>query len=155
MVNIVVICTGNICRSPMGEGLLRDRWAKTGRTDLKVTSMGTHGLDNQPASEYARLVCGEHGIDISGHRSRQLMSDELAASHLIFTMEQVHKEFVNMFFPRVSDRIFLLGAWPGKETRKCNIEDPMGGTMKAYRRSFDIIAFHVDRILPEIVEYYN
>jgi len=155
MVNIVFVCTGNLCRSPMAEGILRDRWTKLGRNDLLVTSMGIHGVDSQPASENARLTCEEHAIDISSHRSRQLVYEELEAAHLILAMERVQKDFIELFFPRFREKVFLLAAWPGKETRKSNIDDPMGGTVKAYRRTFDAIASHVDRVLAAIIEYYG
>jgi len=139
----------------MAEGILRDRWAKIGRDDLSVSSMGIHALDGQPASEFARQVCREQGIDISAHVSRQLVYDELTAAHLILMMEQVQKEFVKTFFPRIDEKLSLLGAWPDSETRKSNIDDPMGGTLKAYRRAFDAIAFHIDRILPVLVERFG
>ena len=155
MVRVIFVCTGNLCRSPMAEGILRERWKGLGRNDLTVSSMGIHGLDNQPATEFAAQVCEEHNIDISTHRSRQLVYEELTAAHLIFAMEQVQKEFVDMFFPRVQDKTFLLAAWPGEATRKSLIADPMGRPIKAYRRAFDTIAQHIDRILPELVEYYG
>ncbi|GAF93679.1 unnamed protein product, partial [marine sediment metagenome] len=52
------------------------------------------------------------------------------------------------------DKSFLLGAWPMKETRKCDIKDPMGSTLKTYKQVYKIINEHIDRIIPEIREYY-
>ncbi|MBD3391952.1 MAG: low molecular weight protein arginine phosphatase [Chitinivibrionales bacterium] len=155
MISVVFVCTGNLCRSPMAEGILRDRWLKRGRGDLTVSSMGIHGLDSQPASQHAREVCAEHGIDISPHRSRQLVYEELEGAHLVLAMEPVQKEFVGLFFPRFKDKVFLLGAWPGKETRKSTISDPMGQSIRMYRRTFETIAEHIDRIIPSIEEFYG
>jgi len=148
MKRIVFICTGNICRSPMAEGLLRHKGLVPGREDVIVSSMGISGLNNEPATEHTRAVCLANGFDMSQHRSRPVIGDELKGADLIFCMETVHKEFVRTFFPWYKDKTFLLGAWPGKETRKSGIQDPMGGSLQVYRRIFSIIETHIDRILP-------
>jgi protein-tyrosine phosphatase len=116
--------------------------------------MGVHGLDNQPASQYAQKVCLEHGVDISSHRSRQLVYDEMQSAHIVFALERVHKEFIATFFPRFNEKVFLLGAWPDAETKKSNVDDPMGGTLKAYEKCYSIIAHHVDRIIPFLPDIY-
>jgi protein-tyrosine phosphatase len=139
----------------MAEGILRSRISVMGLSDIQVSSMGIHGLDGRPASGIARQVCLEKGIDISNHISRQINPDELFKADFIFPMEQVHKEFIKIFFPRVSEKVFLLAAWPGDENRKTNIEDPMGGGQKAFRRTFDKIAAHIDRILPELTSIFS
>jgi protein-tyrosine-phosphatase len=146
LLRIVMVCTGNICRSPMAEGLLRDRWRRRGRDDLVVTSMGIRGLDNSPPTEMARRVCEEHGVDISAHRSRPLVGDELAEADLVLTMDQLQREFVQLFFPIARDRVFLLGAWPGAENRKSPVKDPIGGSLRLYRKTFSIVEGHIDRI---------
>jgi len=148
MIRVVFICTGNICRSPTAEGLLRYKGLKKGRDDLIVSSMGISGLENVPATPFAQTVCREHGFDISPHRSRPLMGEELRTADLILCMEPVHREFLKTFFPWDKDKIFLLGAWPEKETRKSPIQDPMGGPLEIYQRIYGIIETHIDRILP-------
>jgi protein-tyrosine-phosphatase len=148
MINIVFICTGNICRSPMAEGFLRFKWKDAGHNDLTVSSMGIHGLDAFPPTKYAQAVCEEHGFDISSHRSRSLLGEEIQKADLILCMEPAHKRFVQMFFPWQRDRVYLLGAWPEKEARKSSIRDPMGKTYEEYQRVFDLIRGHIERILP-------
>jgi len=132
----------------MAEGLLRHKGLASGREDLVVSSMGISDLDNEPATEHTRAVCMAQGVDISHHRSRPLTGGELKEADLIFCMETLHKEFVKTFFPWYQDKIFLLGAWPGKETRKSGIQDPMGGSLKVYQRIFSIIETHINRIFP-------
>ena len=151
---IVFVCTGNICRSPMAEGLLRHRWPESGEEALAVSSMGTHGLDQAPAQPFARQVCEAHGIDIAAHRSRPLVGDELRQADLVFCMEPAQQAFVQTFFPWLKDRIHLLAAWPGKPTRKSVIPDPMGAPLGAYEAAFDRIQRHIDRILPELTARY-
>ena len=148
MRQIMFICTGNICRSAMAQGILRTRWAGSGLDELTVSSMGIHGLDHQPACEPASRISLEHGVDISGHFSRPLGFDELNQADLIFCMEMVHKDFILLFLPHLVDRVFLLASWPDKDSPKCNIKDPMGGSGKDYRLAYDIIARHIDRIIP-------
>jgi len=132
----------------MAEGILKSRWSASGREGLTVSSTGIHGLDRQSASATAQRICSEHGVDISGHVSRPLSFEDLNRAELIFCMEKVHKDFILLFLPQLVDRVFLLAAWPNKETSKCNIKDPMGGSEKVFRQAYDTISGHIDRILP-------
>lgn len=150
MNRIIFVCTGNVCRSPMAEGILKARFASINRSDIIVSSMGIYGLDRKPASDLARQVCAENGIDISRHISRQLDFDEIKESRLILTLEMAHKNFILLFFKNLMERVFLLGCWPGEDSQKGNIKDPMGGSLKDYRKAFQIIAGHIDRILPDL-----
>jgi len=132
----------------MAESLMRHKWRETGRDDLQVSSMGIHGLNDIPATEYAQKVCKENGVDISSHRARSLVGEELQKADLILCMEPVHKKFVTTFFPWLRKKVFLLGAWPGKGTRKSTIVDPMGGSYKKYQQIFGAIDTHIQRIIP-------
>ena len=127
---------------------MREKAQKSGRRDLIVSSMGTHGLYDSPATEYAQKVCKEDGVDISPHKARYLMGDELEKADLILCMEPVHIKFVETFFPWSRKKIFLLGAWPDKATRKSAIQDPMGGSYQKYQQVFDLIKHHIERIFP-------
>lgn len=156
MLRVIFVCTGNICRSPMGEGIFRDRWEKLEKGEIKVSSMGTHGLDNKPASTSGQEICLENGIDISNHRSRELVASEMEEADLIFCMEKVHREYIRVFFPRFEEKTVLLGAWPDrKENRKANVADPIGKNEKAYRKTFKIISDHIDHVMPFVVEHYT
>ena len=148
MKQIVFVCTGNICRSPTAEGILLHKCGEMGRDDLVVTSMGIHGLTDWPATDYAQEVCQENGIDISSHRARALIGEELQQSDLILCMEPFQRQFVQTFFPWLRDKVFLLALWPKTRNRKGSIQDPMGGSMEDYRRIFRIIEGHIDRIIP-------
>jgi protein-tyrosine phosphatase len=138
----------------MAEVVLRHEWEARGKDSLIVSSMGIHGLDNQEASQYAQEVCGENGIDLTEHRSRRLIIPELEEADIILSMEKIQRDFIQLFFPKFSDKNFLLGAWPDKETKKSEIRDPVGGSLKVYRQVYDIIYKHIDRIIPAIEEMY-
>jgi len=108
MLNIIFVCTGNICRSPMAEGFLRYKWHGMERGALFVSSMGIHGVTDSPATEHAQAVCRKNGFDISSHRARCLVGEELLRADLILCMEPVQKKFVQVFFPWRRDRVALL-----------------------------------------------
>ncbi len=148
MKQIVFVCTGNICRSPTAEGILLHKCHEMGRDDMIVSSMGSHGLTDWAATDYAQAVCQENGIDISSHRARPLIGEELQNPDLILCMEPFQRQFVQTFFPWLRDKVFLLGIWPKKRNRKGSIQDPMGGSLEEYQRIFSIIQGHIDRIFP-------
>lgn len=150
MAHVIFVCTGNICRSPMGEAILRERWKNAGLGGLTVSSMGIHGLDNKPASSLAQQICAENGIDLSGHRSRPLVPDEIRDADLVLSMEGIHQEFLSLFFPQYAEKFSLLGAWPEAPRKKSNIPDPMGGSARVYKKAYTQISTQIDRILPEL-----
>lgn len=149
MISIVFVCTANRCRSMMAEGIMRARWVKSGGRGCAVSSMGIHGMDNLPPTDLAVRVCSDNGIDISRQRSRPLVPEELTRADLIFAMERLQKDFLKLFYPRLDENIFLLGAWPDRnDARKSGVKDPIGGTLGDYRKTFRILSDHIDRIVP-------
>ena len=150
MSGIVFVCTGNICRSPMAEGILRHRLEEEDIYGIQVTSMGVSGLDNLPATEQAQQVCEEHGIDISEHRSRPIVGEEIQDADWVFCMEPGHQQFLNTYYPWHKDQIVLLAAWPEKPNRKSVVPDPYGRAIDVYRDVFDQIAGHIDRVFDDL-----
>ncbi|MCG6895118.1 MAG: hypothetical protein LJE65_16055 [Desulfobacteraceae bacterium] len=144
---VVFICTANICRSPMAEGIFNHNAGLAGRGDLIGTSMGIQAMEGQPASLFSQQVCNENGIDLSGHQSRPLIGEEIREAELILCMEKGHADFVKTFFPWHRDRIFLVGAWPNKENRKSPVEDPVGAPVEVFRQVFERLNDHILRIL--------
>ena len=82
MKTILLLCTGNICRSPMAEALFRH--AVRGRGDFRAISAGIGAMDGQPPSHYSVLAMRELGIEISGQRSRQLTVELVRAADIFF-----------------------------------------------------------------------
>jgi len=160
---VLFVCTGNTCRSPMAEGILKKMLEDKGVGNLEVSSAGTHGLSNAPASLFAMEVAGDRNIDLSGHRSRRLTPEMIKEADLILAMSQEHLDFISRIDRRVEDRTFLLKAFPqvnsasnkGRNDGVLSIEDPIGRSLDDYERSFVEIEKEIRRILPELLKSAN
>jgi len=146
---ILFVCTGNICRSAMAEGLLKDRLAREGKEQIiQVRSAGIWGLDGQMASAHAILAMDQRGIDIRGHRARTLTQKEVDQADLILAMAQAHADAIRKYFKRWEGKLFLLSEMVGK---KFDIEDPYGAPLSAYiscvTRIAEIIEHGYERIM--------
>ena len=143
---ILVVCTGNICRSPMAQGYLCDVLARKGKSEIQVASAGMLQWAQQPASDPAIEVCQEHGIDIRQHRSSVLSQNMVMSQDIILVMETRHALAVSDLCPSRGARVYLLGEFsaedPGQE-----IDDPIGMPIDFYRRSFETLRSCLDRFV--------
>jgi protein-tyrosine-phosphatase len=144
--HIIFVCTGNICRSPMAEGLLKAHAASCGTGEVHVSSMGTHALDGHLAAVETIGVCRRHGIDVTAHRARSLVLEELRSADHVFTMDLPQKEYVMDMCPGLGDRVALAGSWPQPDSITDCVPDPIGRSRAVYGRVFLILKGHVDRI---------
>jgi protein-tyrosine phosphatase len=129
---IIVICAGNICRSPIAEAVLRK---KIGKPDIQVASAGVVALVNHPADPMAREVALEHGYDISAHRAQQATQPLLSSMDLILTLDQTHSEWIRSRFPALYGRVHKLGRWQAN----VDVEDPYRLPKSAFQRAYDDI----------------
>jgi protein-tyrosine-phosphatase len=133
-ISILAVCTGNICRSPMAEGILRKMLSVD--PDITVSSAGTHALEGNPATEFAVIAARERGIDISGHRARMLTPEHIENSRIILCMEPFHVEWVLALDVSASGRIFTLAEFSGGDAGRKTIPDPYGCSLREYRECF-------------------
>jgi len=133
-VNILFVCTGNICRSPLAEALLQREAAARDMDGVRVASAGTGAWDGAPASEGAYLIGLEHELDLSAHRARLLTRDMVRNADLIFTMSRHHRARVQELEPEA--RVLLLGEYAGRTGPEAEVSDPFGGDLDVYRLTF-------------------
>jgi protein-tyrosine phosphatase len=109
MTSILVVCTGNICRSPMAEGFLRDALIRRfGERAPAVSSAGTIGWTGSPASPESVVAAGERGSDIEAHQARELRPQMIEGADLILCMAGEHREAVGDEVPEAAARTFTL-----------------------------------------------
>ena len=118
--DILFVCTANICRSPVGEYLLKQYLTNHGHKDCHVASAGTHALVNEPAVENSqKVMLAQSNIEISTHRAQQVTQELMKQHDLILVMETHHKKHLEQHYPFAMGKIQLLGKWRNEE-----IDDP-------------------------------
>jgi len=138
MKTILFVCTGNVCRSPMAEGIFRH--AVKGRGDFCALSAGVGAIEGQPPSAYAVQALRELGIDISQQRSRMLTAELVNQADYIFGMTHGHVDAINLLYPQAVEKTFLLREFDDTlDVFEKDISDPIGGSLEVYLECRDQI----------------
>ncbi len=150
--NILLVCTGNTCRSPMAEGLLKSLLAERLDCDIaelhrngyRVSSAGTAATNGAPAAAEAVQAVKEKGIDIADHRSTALSLELIRDAQIILAMTAGHRTAIAGWDQAAQDRCFLVGGERG-------VDDPIGGSLDVYRLCRDRIEAGLRAQLTEVV----
>jgi len=138
--HILVLCIGNICRSPMAQGLLQHSLA-----DCIVSSAGFAAVAGAGADTSAIAVSAAAGIDITGHRARQLSLAHLASADLVLVMNDRQKSEVQLMCPAASGRVFRIGDLSGRD-----VPDPHGAPYARFEYVFELLRWSVQTWVPRV-----
>ena len=148
MAHILIVCTANICRSPVGEAVLRDRLSTHGLDDWTVSSAGTWAQWKRGASAHSVTLMAEQGFDITGHQAQIIELEHMQQSDLILCMESGHVEALKAEFPTYANKVYYFSEMAG---RQYSITDPYGGSLKEYQRMTEELTTIIDDGLERII----
>jgi len=143
--NILFVCTGNTCRSPMAEGIFRKIWSGE---KVKVRSAGTSTLRDSGASRLAIKLMEERGINLSSHHSIPLNMKLIQEADLILVMENKHKRKILELSPLSKGKVFLLKKFAqGIEEE---FPDPIGEAEESYRKCVQQMEENIKRVIKKL-----
>lgn len=125
--SILIVCIGNICRSPIGERIF-----KQALPEKRISSAGIAALVGYPPDESAILIASENNISLVGHRARQLTRSLCHENDLILVMEKKHIEAICKISPESRGKIMLLGYW----LDQLEINDPYQKKIEIFENTF-------------------
>lgn len=150
MPHILMVCTANICRSPVAEAVLQARAKAQGLVNWEVSSAGTWATQRRGASEFSVEVVREREkIDLSQHRARMVTAEILADSDLVLCMESGHAEALRAEFPEQASKIYMLSQMVNN--RRFNISDPYGGPRYGYEQMVTQVTDLIEQGLPRMM----
>lgn len=143
--NILIVCVGNICRSPMAQGLLKQAFVEAKKTNCSVSSAGLAALVGRKADPSACQLMIKKGIDISGHRACQINSEMIRKASLILVMELSQKIAIIENEQSARGKVFRLGEWGGFD-----IADPYQKDFAAFEKSLTLIEQSVSQWIEKL-----
>ncbi|HRH98355.1 MAG TPA: low molecular weight protein arginine phosphatase [Prosthecobacter sp.] len=148
MKNVLFVCTGNTCRSPMAEALFRELVRE--RADYQVASAGVAAAPGMPASKHTTALLTDRGLDLSGFQSRMLDREVLEQATHVFAMSSHHMAAIADEFPEQVDKIYLVSEFAAEDDlRGKDVSDPFGQGRSAYEETLR----DLERMLPSLLAY--
>lgn len=150
--NILFVCAGNICRSPLAEWQLKALLWEKSITGMQVGSAGLIALPGNPASVNAVRVARENSISLSEHKARPVTAELIDNADLVLVMESHQGHELIAEYPQASEKILLLRHFARYGSRERGISDPYGRNLEAYRFCFEDIKECVESLHEWLLE---
>lgn len=142
--NIYFVCTGNTCRSPIAEAILRSMNLE----NVQVKSAGIYALDGGEMSENAKAVLQEENIYFE-HQSRSVTPENLQWADLVLTMTAAHKSLILSNYPQYAEKVYTLKEFTAPYSSK-DISDPFGGDLQKYKQTYEELKHYIQQLLKQI-----
>ena len=146
---IIFVCTGNTCRSPMCDGYFKKLCVAAGRDDIIVESAGTAAWDGGGASRNSVAVMGGNGVDMSSFASSRLTSERIETADLLICMTNSHRAYIGQINPNALKKTYLLLDFDYSDSGD-DITDPFGGARELYSLCFDDMKNALDNLFANI-----
>lgn len=144
--NIYFVCTGNTCRSPMAEAILKDKKVP----NVEVRSAGIYALEGGEMSENASIVLLQENIPFE-HLSRQVSNEDIEWADLILTMTLAHKEMLIRAYPNAQHKIYTLKEYTIPYSSQ-DVFDPFGGDLYTYKHTFQELKRLIEELETKLTE---
>lgn len=132
---VLVVCVGNICRSPMAEALLKEGFGSNGVDKVEVRSAGISTIDGRAADKNARHIMQANNLDPFSHLSQRVNRKLTVWAELILVMEDFQKHYIESEFPEARGKVFLIGHWRGIQ-----VPDPYRGHYSLFEVSYQLLS---------------
>ncbi|MDP3272182.1 hypothetical protein [Limnobacter sp.] len=143
---VTVICTANICRSPMGQAILQAK-ADAAGLKINVNSCGVQALTGKRPDKQALGALERAGYSIGEEkRAEQLLMPQANAAQLMLVMENRHKQWIMQNFPAYSGKVWLMGHWNGQS----EVADPIGQGPAEFDACLRVLESEIDLWLPKL-----
>ncbi len=148
--HILFICTGNVCRSPMAEGIFR--FLSKHRQELTCESAGLAAYPGFPASPNALKVARKYGVDITSHLSKNISEEILKNADYVFAMTSTHLQVIKEQFPEYSKRVYILKEFAQTDDGSFSpdVDDPIGQDEIVYELCFIELEKAIKGVLEKI-----
>jgi protein-tyrosine phosphatase len=135
--DVMFVCTGNICRSPMAEYILKNRFNSS--DDIRISSAGTHALVPYPADGIVLDLMHNKGYDLSNHRAKQLNLDNIFSSDLILTMTLEQQKYIEKCYPSACGKVHRVGKWS-----EFDVMDPYKRPLVVFEQVYELLLQGID-----------
>lgn len=150
MKNIMIVCTGNICRSAMAEKYFNHKIRKENLDNMyKAVSSGTSAINGQSSTDSAIDVMKNYGVDLSNHTAIHIKDSDTKGADYIFTMTRAHKDIIISVYPELNNKMHILKEYLGI-SEYVDVDDPWGWDYSVYENCAKEIVDCVDKLIAKL-----